>query len=105
MGIEIELEKQKISVEEFKQEPLKSNMIYIEDKPIEKWVGGEVGQSECCDVCGPTDCRTIKVDGKSYERIPSELIVKAGLKATTNLMSSDENSCCDKKITNNSGCC
>ncbi|MCF8002550.1 MAG: DUF2703 domain-containing protein [Halanaerobiales bacterium] len=100
LGIEIELEKQKISVEKFKQDPLKSNMIYIEDKPLEKWIGGEVGQSQCCDVCGPTDCRTIKVDGNRYERIPSELIVKAGLKATSNLLGRQENSCCD----NNSSC-
>lgn len=105
LGIEIELEKQKISVEEFKQEPLESNMIYIEDKPIEKWIGGVVGQSQCCDVCGPTDCRTIRVDGKSYERIPSELIIKAGLRATSDLINSRENSCCDKDSKNNSSCC
>ena len=105
LGIEIELDKQKISVEEFKKEPLKSNMIYIEDKPIEKWIGGEVGQSQCCDVCGPTDCRTISVDGKRYETIPSDLIVKACLRAASDLIKNNENSCCDKESKNNLSCC
>lgn len=105
LGIQIDLQKKKISLEEFEKKPLKSNVIYIEDKPLEKWIGGEVGQSQCCEVCGPNDCRTTRVDGKVYETIPSELIVKASLRAASNLIDNENNSCCDNESSNNSSCC
>ena len=105
LGIQIDLQKKKISLEEFEKKPLKSNVIYIEDKPLEKWIGGEVGQSQCCEVCGPNDCRTTRVDGKVYETIPSELIVKASLRAASILIDNENNSCCDNESSNNSSCC
>lgn len=85
-GIEIALEKTELSVSEFKKNPLRSNRIWINDRLIEDWVSGKVGHSTCCDVCGPSECRTIEVNGKVYEAIPADIIVKAGLLAAAEIM-------------------
>lgn len=99
IGINIELEKKKISKSEFEEDPISSNTILINDQPLEDWIGGEAGQSECCDVCGDEECRTVKVNDKEYEAVPSELIIKAGLEAVTQMK--NERKCCscssDKK--------
>lgn len=36
---------------------------------------------KCCDVCGDEKCRTLEVGDRSYETIPSKLIVEASFKA------------------------
>jgi hypothetical protein len=108
LGIKIVFNKEELSVKEFKEAPLQSNMIIINDQPLEKWIDGEVGESQCCDVCGPTDCRTTIVDGETYEEIPAELIIKAGLIAASSIVGSKESeSCCDNNSTgkSNSCCC
>ncbi len=71
---------------EFKKDPLRSNQIWLNDKPLEDWIGGKTGQSPCCDVCGPSECRTVKVKEEIYETIPAELIVRAGLIAANQLL-------------------
>lgn len=80
------LEKGELSVEEFKQDTLRSNEIWIGDRLLEDWLGATTGQSECCDVCGPNDCRTVILAGESHEVISAELIVKAGLLAAAELL-------------------
>jgi hypothetical protein len=95
LDIEVTLEKRAISIEEFKEAPLESNQILINSRPLEHYVGGTVGQSQCCDVCGPEDCRTINVDGQTYETIPSKIIIQAGLAAATQLLlAKNGKSCC-----------
>lgn len=86
LGIEVVLEKEELSVAEFKKEPLQSNQIWINNRLLEDWIEGRVGQSPCCDVCGPHDCRTVEVEGHTYEVIPAELIIKAGLSAASQLV-------------------
>jgi hypothetical protein len=86
LGIEIIIEKNELSVEEFKKNSLQSNQIWVNDVPLEDWISGKVGQSTCCDVCGPSECRIIKVGKKVYETIPAELVVKAGLLAALQLI-------------------
>ncbi len=85
MNIEVVLEKTEISFEEFEKNPLSSNQIWINEKPLEEWVGGIIGQSPCCGPCASCDCRTVSVDGELYETIPSDLITKAGLLAASRL--------------------
>ncbi len=64
-------------------------------RSIEEWLGGTTGQSPCCDVCGPNDCRTVTVDGQTYEAIPADLIVRAGLLAAASSSPSvSAHSCC-----------
>jgi len=108
LGLNLKFNKEKLSVEEFKESPLESNKIIINDKSLEYWINGTVGESECCDVCGPTDCRTVTVNGDTYEEIPPELIIKAGLIAASNMIeNSSSNSCCEEKseLKVNNSCC
>ncbi len=108
LGLSVVLEKKKLSETEFKEAPLQSNMILLNDIPLENWIEGKVDESQCCDVCGPTDCRTITVGGKTYEEIPAELIIKAGLIAASSIIGSKESqSCCDNNSsgTSKTRCC
>lgn len=86
MNIEIVLEKESLTELQFKTNTLESNRIWINDISIEEYVGGKVGQSECCDVCGPHECRTVNVGEQVYETIPSDAIVKAGLIAASRMI-------------------
>lgn len=97
LGIEVRLEKTELSLHEFKKNPLQSNRIWINNRPLEDWIEGRIDQSPCCDVCGPSECRTLEVGGKVYEAIPAQLIIKAGLIAASELVNKDKNK-------NSSGC-
>ncbi len=95
LGINVTLEKEELSAAEFKINSLQSNQIWINNRLLEEWIEGNVGQSPCCDVCGPHDCRTVEVEGQIHETVPAEIIIKAGLLAASQLVSprTDE-SCC-----------
>ena len=108
LGIKVTLEKAELTVAEFQRSPLASNEILIDGRPLESWLGGETGQSPCCDVCGPADCRTLQVDGETHEAIPAELIVKAGLLAGAQLLGGKPVAmCCPpaEPAKGRSGCC
>ena len=95
LGIKVTLETEELSFSEFMMDPLQSNRIWMNNQPLEYFINGEVGQSPCCNVCGPSDCRTVKVKGETYETISSDLIIQAGLAATTQMIrSSKDESCC-----------
>ena len=94
MGIKVVLEKGELSEEEFKQNPLHSNKIWIGGQLLEDWLGATTGQSVCCEVCGANECRTFDVAGESLEIVPTELIVKAGMLAVEQLLPSGERGCC-----------
>ena len=68
LGIEVILEKEELSVTEFKKDPLQSNRIWINNRLLEDWIEGRVGHSPCCDVCGPHNCRTVEVEGQIYNQ-------------------------------------
>jgi hypothetical protein len=98
LDIEVALEKKELSLFEFKKAPLQSNRIWINNRPLEDYIGGSVGQSPCCDVCGPSECRTVKIEGQTYETIPSKIIIQAGLTAATQLVNAgNEKSCCSRE--------
>lgn len=95
LGIEVILEKEELSVAEFKKDPLQSNRIWINNHLVEDWIEGRSGHSPCCDVCGPDECRTIEVEGQIYETIPAGIIIKAGLSAAAQLVvPRKDESCC-----------
>ena len=94
LGIDVNLEKEELNISEFKQEPLQSNRIWINGQPIENIINGNVDQSPCCDVCGPSDCRTVEINGQIYETIPSDLIIQAGLAATNQILNVKRENCC-----------
>lgn len=86
LGIEVKLEKSELSLAEFKKSPLQSNRIWINNRLLEDWVEGKIDKSPCCDVCGPSDCRTLEIDGRVYEAIPSNIIIQAGFLAAAELL-------------------
>ncbi len=86
VGIEVVWDKAALSSAAFAKEPLESNRIWIADKPIEEWLQAKVGKSQCSGACGQSECRTLTVDGKTYDTIPAGLIVRAGLLAAAGLV-------------------
>ena len=86
LEIEPLLEMREIDEEVFKVNTSESNRVWIAGKPIEQWLGADVGMSRCCSVCGDSDCRTLEVGGRTYETIPEEQFVKAGLMAASQMM-------------------
>lgn len=79
LGIEPTLETRQIDEAEFKANPSESNRIWIAGKPMEEWLNASIGSSRCCSVCGDSECRTVAVGDATYEVVPEELLVKAGL--------------------------
>lgn len=102
LGIEVLLEKGELSVSKFTQDTLQSNSIRINDRPLEEWLGARSGQSQCCDVCGPNDCRTLEFEDEILEVVPADLIVKAGLLATAQLFGKGK---CDCAPGQGGSCC
>lgn len=88
LGVEVELVKESLDILGFNQNKLQSNSIWINGKLIEEWFGGETGKSKCCDICGDSDCRTISFGENTFESIPENLIIKAGLIAAADLIES-----------------
>jgi len=86
LGIEVELIKEVLDFSIFSKDPLQSNRIWIGDKPLEEWIGATIGASTCCDVCGVAECRTISTDQHTFEAIPKDMIIKAGLLAAAELL-------------------
>ncbi|UCD34096.1 MAG: DUF2703 domain-containing protein, partial [Nitrospiraceae bacterium] len=89
-SVQVRLETEAISVRAFKRDPLQSNRLLIGGRPLEEWVGAAVGQSQCCHVCGDSQCRTLTIGSTTFEAIPEELIVKAGLLAAAELFGDEK---------------
>jgi len=94
LDIDVVLEKKAISPSVFSEDPLQSNRIWIAGEPIEKWLSATTGRSQCCSTCKDSECRTVTVDGITYEAVPAELIVKAGLLAGARLLHGDPHVAC-----------
>lgn len=96
LGMQVKLEKKQITLAQFKSEPSESNRIWIGDTPLEKILDAKTGDSPCCGTCGDNKCRTVIVDGRTYETIPPELIVRAGLRVAADLVqpAAPVKSCC-----------
>jgi len=92
LGIETVFDTQEIDEATFKANPSESNRVWIAGKPIEAWLGAEVGKSRCLSVCGDWNCRTLEVGGRTYETIPEELFIKAGLMAASQMIASASSS-------------
>lgn len=86
LGVTPELQVKEIDQATFIQDTLQSNQILIAGQTIEHWLGGQAGSSRCCNECGDNDCRTVEVGGKSYEVIPEELLIRAGVIAAARML-------------------
>ena len=102
LGVSVVFEKAELTAKQFESEPLQSNAVWINGRLLEEWIGGHTGHSQCCDICGPNECRTMTVKDEVYEVIPADVIVKAGLLATAqiregaNCGSVQSKECCPK---------
>lgn len=99
LGIKPVLETLTIDDASFRADPSESNRIWIAGKPMEEWLGAKVGKSPCCTVCGDLPCRTVEVDGSTFETIPEDLIVRATMIAASAAIGPaasppSESSCC-----------
>lgn len=79
LGIRPVLQTVELDEATFLAEPSESNRIWIDGKPLEGWLRAQAGSSRCCDECGDNHCRTVEVGGRTYEVIPEELLVRAGM--------------------------
>ena len=86
LGIEPTLEIREIDEKSFRANPAESNRIWIAGRPMEEWLGASVGKSRCCSVCGESECRTLEVESRTFEAIPEELVVRAALVASSQLL-------------------
>ena len=89
LGVEPTLEIKEMDATSFKANPSESNRIWIAGRPIEDWLGAAVGSSPCCSVCGTAECRTVTVEGTTFETIPEKLLLKAALLASSHLLASE----------------
>jgi hypothetical protein len=86
LGIEPVLEMREIDERSFRANPSESNRILIAGKPMEEWLGAQVGSSRCCSVCGDSECRTVEIARTTFEAIPEKLFLKAALIASAQLL-------------------
>jgi hypothetical protein len=110
LGIAPALVTETIDEREFMVEPSESNRVWMAGQPLEHWLGATVGMSRCCSVCGDSDCRTVEIDGRTYETIPEEIFVKAGLAAASQLLSPEaiarsDSSCRQSDLPKQQSCC
>lgn len=108
LGINVVLKKKTLSPSAFEKEPLESNRIWIAGVPIEQWLSATTGQSQCSSACGSADCRTVTIDGNTYEAISADMIIKAGLLASAQLFHVEPGGSCSTSpdsTQQKSGCC
>lgn len=86
LGMQVRVIKTPLTAEQFKLDPSESNRIWIGEEPLEDILGAKTGASTCSGCCGDSPCRTMVVDGQSFETIPPNLIVRAGLRAAADLL-------------------
>ena len=96
LGVRVRVIKTQLTAAEFQLDPSESNRIWLDEETLETILGAKTGVSTCAGVCGGSPCRTTVVDGRSYETIPPELIVRAGLRAAADLLqpSAPPGACC-----------
>lgn len=85
-GIRVTLETAELDLADFQADPGRSNRLWIGGRPLEEWLEGKAGHSPCCGPCGDEECRTLELEGKTYETIPAALIVQAGIQAASRLL-------------------
>ncbi len=95
LGMRVRIVKTEITPADFNRDPSESNRIWIGQEPLEKILGAQVSTSTCTGCCGDSPCRTVIIDGQTYEAIPAALIVRAGLRVAADQVNpSDHNKPC-----------
>lgn len=103
LDIEVTFEEVELVPDEFVLNPLKSNEIWLNGRLLEDWLGARTTKTPCCDVCGDEECRALEIDGQLQEVVTSDLIVKAGLIAASELLNASD--CCTEGVSRCVSCC
>lgn len=86
----MKLKKETLDVATFSEDADKSNRISINGKLLEEWLKAEAGRSACTFCCETAskevECRTVELEGRIYEAIPSRLIIAAAFKVASELL-------------------
>lgn len=92
-GVAVTVEAERMDEATFLAAPLESNRIWINGRPLEDWLGAQTASSACSGCCGDdTQCRSMALDGKTYEAIPAGLIVRAGFLAAGKVLQEEPSS-------------
>lgn len=90
LGIEVRAETAELDALAAAADISQSNRIWLNDRPLEDWLGASVGMSDCASCCAElgaeVECRTLTVGTQTYETIPALLIIRAGLLAAADLL-------------------
>ncbi len=86
LDFELHFEKGALSMDEFKRDPLSSNVIIINGKKLEEILDIKVGSSCCCGPCGDSECRTVIDESGEKEEVEERLIIKAIIKEVLNML-------------------
>ena len=85
LNIEVALEETSMTPEVCARDMSQSNRIFVDDRPLADWLRGKIEMSPCAPCCEKlgeeVQCRTLTVDGRTYEAVPATLILRAGLLA------------------------
>jgi len=98
-GIKVVVEKLPLSAEDFARNPLASNRIWLNGRPLEDWLHLGVGQSPCNGVCGGAECRTLVIEETIFDAVPEALLVQAGLIAASRMLAKETTSSCHQNQT------
>ena len=102
LGIKVTLDNKALDPKICAEDISQSNRIWIGERTLEEWLGAKVGKS-LCGFCCPefgdsVECRTIIFEGKTFETVPANLIIKAGLLAASHMLSAvQDKPCCPEK--------
>jgi len=100
LGIVVTFEEKKIKEHD--------DHIYINDRDITDLLEGETIKTACMncldDKGDPRTCNSLKLGDNTYEVIPAELIIKAGLVAASELVTAAPEPPCGEKQTPCKGC-
>ena len=97
LGIKVVLQKTELTQTAFLRDPSRSNSVFLNGFPLEQWLGLKVGKSLCCGPCGDTECRTLEAGEQVYETIPADLIIQAGLRVASKLVTPQTaDPCCQR---------
>jgi hypothetical protein len=94
LGVEIP----PLEISEAAYGPLESNRIWINDRAAEEWLHADAGRTKCRCAAGAHDCRVLYVNGRRYEILTEELLVKAVLLAAASLLAPTHPACRRRRI-------
>jgi len=100
LGIQVALTEEPVKTMSCGMVLSQSSKICIGGRMLEEWLGAELGPGTCGKGCtrapGEAQCVSLKLEGETYEVVPADLIVKAGLVAASDMLGPKSSKPCPK---------